>query len=105
VLEARRRLDRRDDLSRHAELREASERRLLVVAEVPDRLVEADQPFLNQVLWVAPREEVRARLQPDEAGVSADERVERALVAVPRPHDQLKIRELTLLSLGRVRWG
>src|SRR6478672_4191193 len=41
VLEARRRLDRRDDLPRDAELGEAPERRLLVRAEIADGLVEA----------------------------------------------------------------
>src|ERR671935_336869 len=70
VLEACRRLDRRDDLAGDAELGEAPERRLLVVTEVADGLVEADQPFLDQILRVAARQEVRARLQADEAGVA-----------------------------------
>src|SRR4051812_28429085 len=42
MLEARRRLDRRDDLARHAKLREAAERRLLVGPEIADGLVEPD---------------------------------------------------------------
>ena len=99
VLEARRGLDRRDDLPRDAQLGEAAERRLLVVAEIAHRLVEADQPFLDQVVGVAAGEEVRARLQPDEAGVAPDEVVHRAVVAVPRPDDELQILELTLRLL------
>ena len=105
MLEARRRLDGRDDLTRHAELGEASKRRLLVVAKVADRFVEADEPLLDQVVGIAPSEEVRARLEADEAGVAPDQRVERALVAVPRPDDELEIRKLPLLSLGGIRWG
>src|SRR3954466_5653243 len=100
VLEPRRRLDRRDDLPRHAELGEATERRLLVVAEIADRLVKADQPFLDQVFGVATGEEVRARLQAHEAVVAADQRIERLAVAVSRADDELKIRELALLSLN-----
>ena len=89
MLEAGRGLDRRDDLARHAELREAAERRLLVGAEVPDRLVEADQPLLQKVVVVAAGEEVRARLQAHEACVAADERVHRDSVAVPGLEDEL----------------
>ena len=100
VLEARRRLDRGDDLPRHAELGEAAERRLLVGAEVADRLVEADQPLLDQVLGVAAGEEVRARLEPDEARVAADQLVEgrRRRCA---PDDELQILELSLSLLRR----
>src|SRR6185437_641334 len=65
VLESGRGLDRRDDLARDTELGEAAERRLLVGAEVANRLVEADEPFLEQVVVVAAGEEVRARLQAD----------------------------------------
>src|SRR3990172_11571887 len=68
MLEARRRLDRRDDLSRDAELGEAPEGGLLVRAEVAHRLVEADQALLDEVVRLAAGDEVRARLQPDEAG-------------------------------------
>src|SRR6266480_1548637 len=105
VLEARSGLDRRDDLARHAELGEASERGLLVVPEVAHRLVEADQALLDQVLGIATGEEVRARLQTDEARVAADQRVEGNLVAVTGPDDELEIRKLALLSLSRIRWG
>ncbi len=48
-------------------------RRLAVGAEVADRLVEADQAFLDEVLAVAAGQEVRRRLQPDEAVVAAHE--------------------------------
>src|SRR6478672_8323412 len=105
MLEAGGGLDRRDDLARHAELGEAAERRLLVVTEVPHRLVEADQALLDQILGVASGEEVRAGLQADESRVTADQPVQGGLVAVARPHHELKIRELALLSLNRVRWG
>ncbi len=69
MLEARRRLDGGDDLPRHTELREAAKRRLLVRAEVPDGLVEADHALLHEVVPVAAGEEVRARLQANEPGV------------------------------------
>ena len=82
VLEAGRRLDRRDDLAGDAELREAPERRLLVGAKVPNRLVETDQTLLDEVFRVAPGEEVRAGLEPDEAVVAPDQDVERPAVAV-----------------------
>src|SRR6266540_2243838 len=91
VLEPRRRLDRGDDLPRDAELGERPERRLLVRAEVADRLVEADQSLLDQVLGVAAGEEVRARLEPHESRVAADQEVERRAVAVARLQDELQI--------------
>src|SRR5919198_4397546 len=71
VLEARRGLDGGDDLASDAELGEAAERRLLVRAEITNRLVEPDQPLLDQVFGVAAGEEVRARLEADEARVAA----------------------------------
>jgi hypothetical protein len=91
VLEAGRRLDRGDDLAGDAELREAAERRLLVGAEVAHRLVEADQALLQQIVGVAAGEEVRARLEADEAGVAANERVHGDAVAVPRLEHELQI--------------
>src|SRR5205823_8457138 len=105
VLEASRGLDRRDDLPGHAELGEAAERGLLVMPEVPHGFVEADQAFLDQVLRIAAGEELRAGGEADEAGVAANQSVERSLVAVPGADDELEIRELALLSLSRVRWG
>ena len=53
MLVATRRLDRRDDLARDAQLREVAERGLAVGPEVADRLVEADQALLDQVVGVA----------------------------------------------------
>src|SRR5207245_11558134 len=105
VLEARRRLDRRDDLAGDAELREAAKRRLLVGAKVPHRLVEADQAFLDQVVRLAAGEEVRARLQADEAVVAPEQGVHRAAVAVPRAQDELQILKLSLSLLGGLSCG
>src|SRR3989442_9727546 len=102
MLEARRRLDRRDDLPGYAQLREAAEGRLLVGPEVAHRLVEADQALLDEILGVASGQEVRARLQPDEAGVAPDQDVERTAVAVPGTQDKLQILEL---PLGLLRSG
>src|SRR5207302_7148848 len=96
VLQPRRRLDRGDDLAGYAELREAAKRGLLVGAEVAHGLEEPGQALLNEVLGIAADEEVRARLQADEAGVAADERVHRRPVAVPRADDELEIVELPL---------
>jgi hypothetical protein len=107
VLEAGGGLDRGDDLARHAELGERAERRLLVVTEVADGLVEPDQAFLDEILSVTAGEEVRARLQPDEAGVPPDEVIQRGAVAVARLDDELEILELTLrllLSAGARGW-
>jgi hypothetical protein len=98
VLEAGGGLDRRDDLPRDAELGEAPERRLLVGPEVPHRLVETDQALLVQVVGLPAGEEVRARLQPDEARVAADERVHGRRVAVSGTHDELEVGELSLAS-------
>src|SRR6266540_2160867 len=104
VLEAGRGLDRRNDLARDAKLGEGAERRLLVRAEIAHRLIEADQPFLDQVLRVAAGEEVRARLQPDEPRVAPDQLIERDLVAVSGLEDELQVLELSLsLLLGLLR--
>src|SRR5438876_1235624 len=91
VLEAGRSLDRGDDLSRHAELGEAAERRLLVRPKVAYGLAEPDQPFLEEVLAVAAGEEIRARLHANEARVAADQRITCPLVAVASAEDELQI--------------
>jgi hypothetical protein len=75
VLVARRRLDRGDDLARDAQLGEIAERRLAVAAEVADRLIEADEPFLDQVFRIAADQEVRGRLQADERVIAPYEAV------------------------------
>src|SRR5207244_10585316 len=93
-------LDRRDDLPRHAQLREAPERRLLVGPEVPNRLVEADQALLDEIFGIAAGEKIRAGLEPHEAGVSADQDVERTTVAVPGAQHELKVFQLPLGLLG-----
>jgi hypothetical protein len=73
VLVARSRLDGGDDLARDAQLREVAEARLAVGAVVADRLVEADQPLLDEVLAVAAREEVGGGLEPDEPLVAGEQ--------------------------------
>jgi hypothetical protein len=88
VLEAGRGLDRRDDLPRDAELGEAAERRVLVRAKVAHRLVEPDEPFLDEIVGVTAGDEVRARLQADEAGVAAEKRVHGGAVPVPGTEDE-----------------
>src|SRR4029079_19582216 len=60
VLEARGRLDRRDDLPRDAELGEARERGLLVGPTAAYPLVEPDESFLDEVVGFAAGDEVRA---------------------------------------------
>src|SRR5438105_4359103 len=96
VLEARGRLDRGDDLPRHAELRKAAERRLLVGTEVANRLAKADQALLHEILAVAAGQEVRARLHANEARVPPDQRIARKLIAVARLEDKLQILKLSL---------
>ena len=77
VLEAGRGLDRGDDLPRHAELGEAAERRLLVGAEVAHRLVEADQPLLDQVLASRRRRGSTSSPSGGRSRVAPHQRVER----------------------------
>src|SRR5439155_23697237 len=101
VLEPSRGLDRRDDLPGHAQLGEAPERGLLVVAEVPDRLAQADQPFLEQILGVPAGEEVRARLHPYEPRVAADHLVSGSAIAVAGAKHELQILKLSLSLLRR----
>ena len=105
VLEAGRALDRRDDLARDAELRERAEARVLVDAVVADRLVEADQPLLLEVLAVAAGQEVARGLEADEAVVAADQGVERPSVAVPRPQDECEIVRFALRTARDVGMG
>src|SRR5262249_34985735 len=69
------------------------------------RLVEADHPLLDEVVAVPTGEEVRTRLEADEAGVAAHEVVEGLLAPVPRLEDELEILELSLDLLGRLRWS
>ena len=61
--------------------------------------VELFLPFLDQVLGVAAGEEIRARLQPDERGVAADQRVERDRVAVSGLEHELQILKFSLSFL------
>ena len=63
----------------------------------------SDQPLLDEVFSVTAGEEVGARLQANETCVATDQRIHRLVVSIPRPHDQLKIRELPLGPLGRIR--
>jgi len=102
VLEAGRGLDGGDDLTGHAQLREAPKRGLLVGAEVPNRLVKPDQAFLDEVLGVPAGEEVGAGLEPNEAVVAPDQGVERPAVTVPGAHHKLEVFEL---PLGLLRSG
>src|SRR5438105_9354026 len=100
MLETGGRLDRRDDLPGHAQLGKASERGLLVGPEIPNRLVEADQALLDEVVRVAAGQEVGARLEPHEPGVAPDQDVERAAVPVPSAQHELEVFELSLGLLG-----
>ena len=99
VLEPGRGLDRRDDLPRHAELREGPERGLLVGAKIAHCLVEADEALLDQVLRVAAGKEIGARLQAHERGVAAHQLVHRDARAVARLQDKLQILKLSLSLL------
>src|SRR6266542_6246547 len=99
VLVPRRRLDRRDDLARHAQLGEAAKRGLLVRPEIAHGLAKADQALLHEVLRVAARQEVGAGLHSDEARVAPDQVIPRTGIAVPRAQDELKILEFSLSLL------
>src|SRR5207248_627395 len=96
---ARRGFDGRDDLARDAQLGEVPEARLAVGAVVPDRLVEAYKPFLDQVVGVTPDQEIRRGLQPDEAVIAADHPVGRRGHALLRERDQVLVVWLARVSL------
>src|SRR4029079_10893966 len=89
-------LDRGDDLPRYAELGEVPETRLAVPAVVAHRLVEPHEALLDQVVCVAPDQEVRGRLQPDEAVIALDDPVVRILLALLCERDQVVIIKLNL---------
>ena len=91
MLEAGRGLDGRDDLPSDAQLGEGPERRLALGPEVPDRLVQADHPFLLDVVEVGADEEVAAGLGPGEPAVPLEERRQRVGVAVAEAGDQLVV--------------
>ena len=105
MLEAGGGLDRRDDLAGDAELGEAPERGLLVGAEVAHRLVEADQPFLDQILGVtaggstSSPSVARSRCSGGSACPSP------ACRRSARADDELKVFELPLGPLGRGHSG
>src|SRR5829696_3590960 len=96
VLVARRGLHRRDDLAGDAELGEVAEARLPVRPVVPDRLVQADEALLDEVVGVPAREEVRRGLQPHEAVVAADEPVVGRRIASLGEGDEVAVVDLKL---------
>src|SRR4051794_40271575 len=96
VLVARRRLDRGDDLARDAELGEVAEARLAVGPVVAHGLVEADEALLDEVVRVAAGQEVRGRLQADEAVVAPHDAVIGDRIALLGKGDQVAIIDLNL---------
>src|SRR6185503_9335026 len=106
VLVARRRLHRGDDLAGDAELGEVAEARLTVRAVVAHGLVEPDEPFLDQVVGVAADQEVRRRLQADEAVVAPDDHVVGVRTALLGESDQIVIVKLSFsVTSMRLRTG
>ena len=91
VLVARRGLHRGDDLARDAELGEVAERGLAVGPVVPDRLVEPDEPLLDQVVRIAPDEEVRRGLQTHERVVAPHQVLVRVRAALLRQCKQISV--------------
>src|SRR4029077_3412830 len=75
VLVTGRRLHRGDDLAGDAELGEVAKARLAVGAVIADRLVEAEQALMDQVVGLAPEQEVGGGLEADETAVTTDYRV------------------------------
>src|SRR5439155_22750217 len=67
------RLDGGDDLAGDSQLRERPERRLTLDLVVADRLVQADQRLLLDVVAVAAHQEVPAALGPGEAAIALDQ--------------------------------
>ena len=100
VFVTRRRLDRRDDLARDAELGERAERRLLLDPVVAHGLVEADEALLDQVIGISACDEVARRLEADEAVVAPDHLRLGCPIAVARLQDEVQILDLTLNPSG-----
>ena len=94
MLVTRRRLYGRDDLAGDAQLSEVAEARLTIEAVVADRLVQADQPLLDQVFGVTARQEVGGCLQPHEAVVAPDETLVRIAITLLSKRDQETILNL-----------
>ena len=91
MLVARRGLHRGDDLPRDAQLGKVSKARLAVRAVVANRLVETDQALLDQIVGVAPDQEVGGGLQPHEAVVALDDAVIRILTALFGERNQVVV--------------
>src|SRR5215210_358788 len=89
-------LHRGDDLPGYAELGEVPETRLAVPAIVAHRLVEPDEPLLDQVVGVAADQEVGRRLQSDEPEIPLDYAVVGVLLALLGERDQVMIIKLNL---------
>jgi hypothetical protein len=101
VLVAGRGLHRGDDLAGDAELGEVAKARLTVGPVVADRLVEAEQALLDQVVRLAPEEEVRRGLQADETAIPLDDRVVGVGPAVLGEGDKVVIVKLSLRVSSR----
>src|SRR5207247_303040 len=91
-----------DDLPRYAELGEVAKARLAIGAVVPDRLVEADQAFLDQVVRVAADQKIRRRLQPHETVIAAHHSIERAGRTLLGKRDQVLVLGLAVSGLARL---
>jgi hypothetical protein len=85
---------RRDDLAGHAQFGEVPEARLPVIPEVTDGLVEAEHPFLDQVIGVPADQEVGRSLHPDEALIALDELVGRIGTTLLRQNYEVYILRL-----------
>ena len=96
VLVARCGLHGGDDLTGDTELGEVAKARLAVGTEVANRLIEADEALLDEVVGVPSGEEVGGGLQPHEAVVAAHEAVVGGAVALLRKGDQKTIINLDL---------
>src|SRR6185437_16973202 len=96
VLVARGGLDRGDDLARDAQLGEVAEARLAVGPVVADRLVEADEPLLDEVVRVSPGQEVRRGFEAHEPVVPANDVVISLAVPLLGESDEITILDLRL---------
>src|SRR5204862_8089560 len=91
VVVAARGLYRGGELARDAGLGEVAEARFAIGAGVADRLVEAEEPLLDQILGLAAEQEVRRRLQADEAAIALDDALIRVGAARLRERDQVGV--------------
>ena len=91
----------RDNLSCNAQLGKGTERRQLIITEIPDGLVKANHAFLDDILPVCTYEEVGTGLGPHKITVLVDEIIKcRLIVIILDLQQDFLIREISKFTIG-----